>query len=90
MNQILDTLFKDDKLNCKQKRFITYQQAIKKTHKRRLSRGVRKRVGYCFETMVKHTFPTYGETYTGFRPSELDFVDTSSSSDDVSVIDLSN
>ena len=89
MNKIMDTLLQDNKLNCKQKRFIAYQQAIKKTYKRRLSRGVRKRVGYCFESMVKHTFPTEGETYTGFRPSESDFVETSSSSDDVSVIDLS-
>ena len=77
----------DDKLCNEQKRFIAYKRGIKEEHGR-LGDGNRRRVGYCWENLVKSTFPS--EEYTGFVPTGSDEVPPSSSADDVIVIDLSN
>ena len=87
LNKVLEELVSDDKLCNEQKRFIAYKRAIKEEHGR-LGDGNRRRVGYCWENLVKSTFPS--EEYTGFVPTGSDEVPPSSSADDVIVIDLSN
>ena len=89
MEKIVDKLVSLD-ARPERKRFMAYQAAIRSHYRGRLGRGVRKRVGYCFENLVKTTFPDVNNEYTGFRPIEQDpelHVETSSSCDDKSVID---
>ena len=73
------------------RRLRCYQEGIRLHYKGRLGKGVRKRVGWCFESMVKTTFPNPNNEYTGFRRSEQDtdlHVASSSSGDMSPIIDL--
>ena len=75
----------DNNLLNQQKRYIAYKKAAKEANCGMRSRR-RVRLGYCFETITRTTFPS--DEYTGFIPtSEVD-AETSIDLDDVSVIDL--
>ena len=69
------------------KRFACYKDAIAiVTNKRKMGWKNRMRLGWCFESRVKKSFPS--QEYTGFVPITKDDPCTSGSSDE-SVIDLS-
>ena len=82
---MFDGLMADNNLSNQQKRYIAYKKAAKEANCGMRSRR-RVRLGYCFETITRTTFPS--DEYTGFIPSSEVNAETSIDLDDVSVIDL--
>ena len=90
INKIIKGIEEKQGYSPEEKRFMAYKAAIEKTYGK-LGWRNRKRVGWCFENMTKTTFPS--ENFTGFRSIEhvhSSEVESSSSDNDSSVIDLSN